>query len=484
MVLSNLEHQKETLENVLLAERSQAAFNIIQLEKRFRNVQNQLVIQMREVSNAREAKLPLRAEIETLKMLLEEEEQRLNVPLAAMPNSVVQSPLKHSTSTSTTQSPQLMHALLSAISDEQQVSNLPQSFADARKANVLQLSTVPSQNLSSAINTENLISSYGPANSSYLGEPSSVVKTISSHEGLQSGEEKNRNDIRFDQNAQEFSLPITRPNYHYESTPSISRVLVEADKKQISKPIGPIPSRIKSAPVSFERNLQETEDWKKLLKTNKLSQEDFKTSDEDAFKKLFVDFKQETLFPKQRPKSTPPGRSLSSTLEDYNVTTSNSLRDLKIAEVSQDGKYVRLLNDGTTDVEIGGFIIQQNVGGHPVAAFRFPSQTKFQADSTITIWAGINDSQIHYPPHEFYWKELYKWRAGPETTTILCQPNGQAVAWYTAAHRVSKDAYIDTDKSSTNNKSTDKKDIKKDVEEEILTELNKDLANIKSEPIF
>ncbi|KAH9523564.1 hypothetical protein Btru_040357 [Bulinus truncatus] len=108
-------------------------------------------------------------------------------------------------------------------------------------------------------------------NSSYLSEPSSVVKTISSHEGLQS---------------------------------ALVEVLVEADKKQISKPIGPIPSRIKSAPVSFERNLQETEDWKKLLKTNKLSQEDFKTSDEDAFK-LFVNFKQKTLFPKQRPESTP-----------------------------------------------------------------------------------------------------------------------------------------------------------------------------------
>lgn len=70
-------------------------------------------------------------------------------------------------------------------------------------------------------------------------------------------------------------------------------------------------------------------------------------------------------------------------------------------------------------------MIQQNVGGHPVAAFRFPSKVKFPSDSTVTVWSGVNDSQCHNPPHEFYWKELYRWGTGPECTTLLCHPNGQ-----------------------------------------------------------
>ena len=46
------------------------------LEVRLRQVQDQLVVKMREVTDAREQSLPLKAEIEALKALLEEEEKR------------------------------------------------------------------------------------------------------------------------------------------------------------------------------------------------------------------------------------------------------------------------------------------------------------------------------------------------------------------------------------------------------------------------
>lgn len=77
------------------------------------------------------------------------------------------------------------------------------------------------------------------------------------------------------------------------------------------------------------------------------------------------------------------------------------------------------------EIEFGGYMIQQNVGGHPVAIFRFPPRTKFAEESTITIWSGSKDLKEHQPPKDFVWKEQQKWGTGPECTTILCKPNGQ-----------------------------------------------------------
>jgi hypothetical protein len=77
------------------------------------------------------------------------------------------------------------------------------------------------------------------------------------------------------------------------------------------------------------------------------------------------------------------------------------------------------------EIEFGGYMIQQNVGGHPVAVFRFPPRTKFADESTITIWSGSQDPKEHQPPKDFVWKEQQKWGTGPECTTILCKPNGQ-----------------------------------------------------------
>nr|XP_014341756.1 PREDICTED: lamin tail domain-containing protein 1 [Latimeria chalumnae] len=49
------------------------------------------------------------------------------------------------------------------------------------------------------------------------------------------------------------------------------------------------------------------------------------------------------------------------------------------------------------------------------------------------VWAAAAKVPSN-PPTDFLWKEQYKFGAGPECTTILCKPSGQALAWYTPAH--------------------------------------------------
>ncbi|XP_028397529.1 lamin-B2-like [Dendronephthya gigantea] len=118
---------------------------------------------------------------------------------------------------------------------------------------------------------------------------------------------------------------------------------------------------------------------------------------------------------------------------DYYSPTSSHTGHVKILEVNPSGKYVRLFNSSTfQDEEIGGFMIQQNISGSPVTVFRFPPRTKLKANSHVTVWSAVS-LVPHNPPSDFLWKDQHKWGTGPECTTILCKPNGQAVAWTTAA---------------------------------------------------
>lgn len=74
--IANLQHQKQTLQETVTFERKQAADNIHQLERKLRVVQNLQITKMFEVTSAHESSIPLKAEIEALKMLLAEEEAR------------------------------------------------------------------------------------------------------------------------------------------------------------------------------------------------------------------------------------------------------------------------------------------------------------------------------------------------------------------------------------------------------------------------
>ena len=74
--VAGLEHQKESLENIMSNERQHAREHIQFLEKKLRDVQDVLVEKMRELSASRDAQIPLKAEIEALKVMLEQEEKR------------------------------------------------------------------------------------------------------------------------------------------------------------------------------------------------------------------------------------------------------------------------------------------------------------------------------------------------------------------------------------------------------------------------
>ncbi|XP_067914949.1 uncharacterized protein [Heterodontus francisci] len=123
---------------------------------------------------------------------------------------------------------------------------------------------------------------------------------------------------------------------------------------------------------------------------------------------------------------------------NLNTPIASTMGNIKIVEVAANGHFARLLNiSQDTEEDIGNYVLQQNIGGQPVTVYRFPPRTRVNAGSGVTVWAA-GAKVPHNPPKDFLWKECNKFGTGPDCTTILCKPNGQAVAWFTPAPGNSK----------------------------------------------
>uniref|UniRef100_H0XM77 LTD domain-containing protein n=1 Tax=Otolemur garnettii TaxID=30611 RepID=H0XM77_OTOGA len=152
---------------------------------------------------------------------------------------------------------------------------------------------------------------------------------------------------------------------------------------------------------------------------------------EDYFLSLFGNSKKLTAYPSR---SRTSYRHFSMILEEVGQSTSSSLGDIKIAEVHIKGLFVKLINSSLDkEVGIGNYILQQNVNGQRVSLYQFLPNITMQANTTVTVWAATSEAK-HEPPSHFLWKEQDKFITSPDCTTILCKPNGQAVAWYVPIH--------------------------------------------------
>ena len=74
--MTSLDHQKNVLEDEILADRQRSHDHIKLLEHKLVQLQDNIITKMRELNAARDAQIPLKAEIETLRTMMEEEEQR------------------------------------------------------------------------------------------------------------------------------------------------------------------------------------------------------------------------------------------------------------------------------------------------------------------------------------------------------------------------------------------------------------------------
>ncbi|XP_005379161.2 PREDICTED: lamin tail domain-containing protein 1 isoform X2 [Chinchilla lanigera] len=234
------------------------------------------------------------------------------------------------------------------------------------------------------------------------------------------------------------TLPMTQslssrmsPNW-YLSSHQISKVTVSTVAPSTSKSTVMSSSQIDS---SLENSC--------LLLSKNLDPESPVAGDgEDYFLSLFDDSKKLTSHSSH---AKEPHKHFSTILEEVGKSISSSLGDIEIAEVNVKGLFVKLINSSLDkEVEIGNHILQQNVKGQAVSLYRFPSNVIVQAGSTVTVWAVASKGK-HQPPFDFLWKEQSTFQTSPDCTTILCKPNGEAVAWYTPIHWRQLWEKLDTD---------------------------------------
>jgi len=71
-----IDHQKRTVEELMQQERQRYIQQVREMESKLRDMQELVFTKMREANTERELHIPLKAEIEALKILMEEEEKR------------------------------------------------------------------------------------------------------------------------------------------------------------------------------------------------------------------------------------------------------------------------------------------------------------------------------------------------------------------------------------------------------------------------
>ncbi|XP_060114515.1 lamin tail domain-containing protein 1 [Heteronotia binoei] len=128
-----------------------------------------------------------------------------------------------------------------------------------------------------------------------------------------------------------------------------------------------------------------------------------------------------------------------STAAEYiSSSACSAIGNLKIVELHPSGHFVKIINSSpNTEEDIGDYILQQNVNGHPISSYKFPPRIRMKTNSEIKVWTA-SSKMTHKPPIRFLWEKLDKFILGPHCTTILCNPSGQAVAWYTPINRSRK----------------------------------------------
>ncbi|XP_076470987.1 uncharacterized protein LOC143300933 isoform X2 [Babylonia areolata] len=439
--VANLEHQRVTLEAAVATERNRAADGARALEQKLREVQGMLVVKMKEVTSAREQYVPLKAEIESLKVLLEEEEKRLRVPMVTISNTTQAVPggepmTEYNTAFATNSS------LVANVG-----SSHAADFPYTSTSGSFSLPPAPHNTVSFGEITYPYMPPSPPLSLTYV--PEVLQPTGTSLDPMfcfpQYGDE-------LDPQLFGYSGTLTQDRFTSEGGPGLNRVSMEPSPPTTPRPSGPTRNN-KSAPVALYVAGQKGAVQNRNTQGERHRNLNLVRSDQgqghDYFDKMFQDLQQDTLYSQGRSRGQQNEQPSSSVYHDYTVSTSSATGNMKIAEVHQEGKYVRLVNEGSQELDLGGFTLQQNVGGHPVAMFRFPPRTRFAPNSLVTVYAGCSDRSLHQPPQDFVWKEQQKWGSGPECTTILCKPNGQAVAWTTAAHRFMQESDTVKNESKT-----------------------------------
>lgn len=113
---------------------------------------------------------------------------------------------------------------------------------------------------------------------------------------------------------------------------------------------------------------------------------------------------------RKRPRMSPEEENHIDTLIEYEGDG-----PVRIVDFDQEGKYVRLINDGLEPVPIGGWWLKRTVDSD-LYQFKFGKSIVIKPKATVTVWSKNSDA-VHELPTSIVMKA--NWPVGPMIETVL-----------------------------------------------------------------
>ncbi|XP_078486873.1 uncharacterized protein LOC100186516 isoform X2 [Ciona intestinalis] len=398
-------------QNNLESERKRFESQLHTLNRKLQETQDMLLIKIKELTASEESNIPLKAEIDFLRNLIEEEENRLGLENNAY--SALKNGYGNTGANNQSGNTGNMSTFISVDQNKNQISmNRPGSASlHGGKMQQMTSSSYPRRPSSVPIATRGFIRGSPGSKGSELFKAPLADSKFNNYQG-------NRNSSPASYTSS--LLDIKSENGEDEEN---ERERARGGMEQLPpRPENPIPpKKLPRRPASAANARYISADA---------------GQGKDYFDSMFQDLKK-GIFMNGHDTGEPS--RVTSTYHDMVNSTASATGSMKLVQVDENGDFVRVHNTSATkEEEIGGFLLQQNVAGHPVAVFRFPPRTRLQPGHSATVWSNNSLNGAHDPPTHYLWKQLDKWGTGPECTTILCRPNGQAIAWMTSAPRISR----------------------------------------------
>eukprot|EP01119_Soliformovum_irregulare_P012346 TRINITY_DN3196_c0_g1_i1.p1 TRINITY_DN3196_c0_g1~~TRINITY_DN3196_c0_g1_i1.p1 ORF type:complete len:271 (-),score=88.47 TRINITY_DN3196_c0_g1_i1:13-825(-) len=101
--------------------------------------------------------------------------------------------------------------------------------------------------------------------------------------------------------------------------------------------------------------------------------------------------------------------------EPKKLALSDDQANIKIQTLNLKGDYVTIINKGTTEVDISGWILK-DAGSK---RFTFPKEIILKPGNTVTVWSGKKSPAKQNPPSSLFWTKQYVWNDSGDTATLM-----------------------------------------------------------------
>lgn len=109
--------------------------------------------------------------------------------------------------------------------------------------------------------------------------------------------------------------------------------------------------------------------------------------------------------------------------EQANFTVNSSAKgDIEIKEIDAEGKFVKLLNRGNKEIQIGGWQLVRKSGDNETV-FKFHRTVKVDGGQTVTVWSS-DSGATHEPPANIVMKGQ-RFFVSDDMSTRLINPDGE-----------------------------------------------------------